>query len=313
MSVTNYQFPVEKCDVPLERRKSLEAYREHRLKCLFQLQGDSDTSVARQVYDLVWHTMMLRTLNEARRLEPNRMVNGDMWNLATAGYATLMTMGIRRLVDKSRGAISIPNILHEIERHPEFLTREFFVCNDGLPFEDQESAQPHSPMQSETMFRWAAKVGPKAYDSSRMRHEAFDKLCGKITERKRNDTVVPEVFETLRASLSANAISKVRTMADKIVAHTERVPDDKPIPIATYQDIDDALKIIVRTSNFIGHFFFFDEPFGTVVATPQYNVMDRLDRPWVQSKNIPALHEFWNQQAEVMDKWAYNVADGFLA
>ena len=35
-------------------------------------------------------------------------------------------------------------------------------------------------------------------------------------------------------------------MADKLVAHTENVPEDKPIPIATYNDMDEALGVAIR-------------------------------------------------------------------
>jgi len=53
-----------------------------------------------QVQELAWHTATFRTLNEARRIEPDRAVNGAMWELMIAGYANLMTLGIRGLVDK---------------------------------------------------------------------------------------------------------------------------------------------------------------------------------------------------------------------
>ena len=35
-------------------------------------------------------------------------------------------------------------------------------------------------------------------------------------------------------------------MADKLVAHTENVPEDKPVPIATYNDMDEALGVVIR-------------------------------------------------------------------
>jgi len=67
----------------------LSEYRLFRRKCLEYLRGDTDTSVMNQIYGLSWHTAVYRTLNEARRLEPDRVVNGAMWGLLTAGYANL--------------------------------------------------------------------------------------------------------------------------------------------------------------------------------------------------------------------------------
>lgn len=60
-----------------------------------------------QVHGLAWHTAGCRTLNEARRIEPERVANGAMWELLTSSYANLMTLGIRRLVD--RNLVQIPS------------------------------------------------------------------------------------------------------------------------------------------------------------------------------------------------------------
>jgi hypothetical protein len=103
MKVPDYEYAVEQCDVPKVRRAMLGEYRRFRHKCLEYMRGDADTSVMNQVHALAWHTAVFRTLNEARRLEPDRAVNGAMWELLTAGYANLMTLGIRRLVELELG------------------------------------------------------------------------------------------------------------------------------------------------------------------------------------------------------------------
>lgn len=59
----------------------LAEYRLFRRKCLEYLRGDAPTSVMNQVHGLAWHTAVFRTLNEARRLETERAVNGAMWEL----------------------------------------------------------------------------------------------------------------------------------------------------------------------------------------------------------------------------------------
>jgi hypothetical protein len=135
MIIPGYEYPVEQCDVPEVRRASLAEYRVFRNKCLEYMRGDASTSVMNQVQDLAWHTAVFRTLNEARRLEPNRAVNGAIWELLATGYANLMTLGIRRLVDKDSRTDSVWNVIVEVEKRPELLTREKFVCYDGLPYD----------------------------------------------------------------------------------------------------------------------------------------------------------------------------------
>lgn len=110
MRIPEYDYPVDQCDVPEVRRDALNEYRLFRRKCLEYMRGDSDTSVMNQVHNLTWHTAVLRTLNEARRIEPHREINGAMWELVTAGYASLMTLGIRRLVDRLQDRL-------RLERH----------------------------------------------------------------------------------------------------------------------------------------------------------------------------------------------------
>lgn len=84
------------------------------------LRGDADTSVMNQVYGLAWHTAVFRTLNEARRMEQDHPVNGPMWELLTTGYANIMTLGIRKLVDKHPDTDSVWNVIAQIERRPQF-------------------------------------------------------------------------------------------------------------------------------------------------------------------------------------------------
>lgn len=114
-------------------RKMLTVYRDWRCDTLERLQGSADSSVRNQITDLTWRTAVFRTLNEARRLEPTRSVNGALWELTTAGYANVMTLGIRRLVHKDPRVDSAWNVLDRISKRPELLTRELFVAHDGLP------------------------------------------------------------------------------------------------------------------------------------------------------------------------------------
>jgi hypothetical protein len=73
----------------------------------------------------------------------------------------------------------------------------------------------------------------------------------------------------------------------------------------TYSDIAAALAQIVRVANYLSSHFFYDAVSEAVVATPQFNVLEALGEPWVLTEHIPALHTYWNEICESMDKWAY--------
>jgi hypothetical protein len=164
LSSPEYNYSIEQCDVPAARRAALEKYRAFRRCCLERLTGDSETSVRIQINDLAWQTAVFRTLNEARRLEPDRKVNGALWELVTEGYATMMALGIRKLVDKNSRTDSILSIMAMLEQHSELLTRENFVCHDGLPY-DYESIRDNKYKESWPVgtTRLSAIKGPEAW------------------------------------------------------------------------------------------------------------------------------------------------------
>jgi hypothetical protein len=306
MPIPEYQFPVERCDVPAGRCALLTEYRAFRRKCLEYLRGDVPSSVMNQVYHLAWHTAVFRTLNEARRLEPDRLVNGAMWELLTEGYANIMTLGIRRLVDKDPRTDSVWNVITQIERRPELLRRENFVCFDGLPYDHARvlRARVRSADFANGKVSYVPTTGPEAWGISQLMHEAFDALAGYPERRRRLDTVHPEILEKLKAMLNHETVVTVRTMADRVVAHAERIGEEEMLPIVTYDTIDTALKHVVGAASFLSSHFFYDTAFGSVVPVPQFNVLEALDQPWVTTGNLPALHEHWHQISNAMGDWA---------
>lgn len=317
MSIPEYEYSLEQCDVPEVRRASLDKYRTFRRKCLDYMRGAADTSVMNQVHDLAWHTAVFRTLNEARRLEPDRLVNGALWELTTAGYASLMSLGIRKLVDKDPRTDSLWNVIALVERRPELLTREKFVCYDGLPYDYDAVHQDHVASLN---FRNGVHVGglptkgPKAWAMSEMLHKAFDDLSGAHpTKRRRDDKIRPSVVAAVKEGLSHPVIDKVCTLADRRIAHAERLSETSAsIPTATYNDIDQALQQVVRVANFLSTSFFYDAAFGSVVPTPQFDVLEALNQPWITTENIPALHKYWEELSQSIDAWANRARDDFL-
>ena len=314
MSFQEYEYSPEQCDVPEVRRNALIEYREFRSKCLEYLRGDADSSVMNQVHDLAWHTAVFRTLNEARRLEPARAVNGAMWDLITAGYANLMTLGIRRLVDRDPRTDSVWNVIAYVEKHPGMLRRENFVCYDGLPYDYQAVHEHHIrsgklPLNKPT---WLPTKGPDAWGTSEILHKSFDALAGYPANRGRLDTVQPSVLAALKAGLEHETIKAVCTMANRTIAHAERIDkDSNPVPPVTYNVIDQALQNIIRVASFLSARFFNDAAIGSVVPVPQFDILKALDDPWVIADNLPALHQYWHDLSNTMDKWT-DGEDDFL-
>jgi hypothetical protein len=152
--------------------------------------------------------------------------------------------------------------------------------------------------------------GPEAWAMSEIMHKAFDRLSGNPAKRKRSDIIQVSILSALKKRLSHPAIEKVCTMADRRMAHAERISEEsEAVPIVTYNDIDTALKQIVCVANFLSSSFFYDVAFGSVVATPQFDVLQHLDEPWVTLQSKPLLHTYWRELCASMDSWA-NTDDG---
>ncbi|MTV38459.1 AbiU2 domain-containing protein [Duganella radicis] len=317
MAVADYEYTVEQCDVSQQNRGRLTAYRTFRRKCLDYIRADSRTSVATQIHNLAWHTAVFKTLNEARRIEPEQKVNAGMWNLISAGYFTMVTLGVRRLVDHHAKTDSIWNVLEHLEKHPELLTRENYVCYDGVPFDHAKAFSAYVAMlevsdESGDSGTWLPAGGPDAWDTSQLLHKAFDRLAGAHGLKKRTDKIPAELFAKLKDQLRAPAIERVRTLADRSIAHAERISPDSPVPVTTFDDVEEALRIIVRVTNFLSASVFYDAAFGSVVPTPQYDVLANLDAPWISSALIPDLRDKWREVCNSMNTWADDIDDGFL-
>lgn len=109
--------------------------------------------------------------------------------------------------------------------------------------------------------------------------------------------------EKLKARLAHKAIAAVCELADRAIAHAERLtPNDKPVANVTFDTIDTALKNIIQAASFLSSHFFSDASFGSVVPIPQFNVLEHLDAPWVETAHLPMmLHAHWH---EVSDRLA---------
>jgi hypothetical protein len=227
-----------------------------------------------------------------------------------------MTLGIRKLVDKHRKTDSVWNVIATVERRPELLTREKFVCYDGLPY-NYEAVQAKYLGSLDTSgsgrIRWLPTKGPEAWGMSELLHEAFDRLAGNPPRRKRTDRIHPSILAALKERISHPAIEKVCTLADRQMAHAERISESsEAVPVATYNDIDDALEQIVGVTTFLSSRFLYDAAFGSIVPTPQFDVLEALDQPWVTPDNLPLLQKHWDEISAVMDAWADASGDEFL-
>lgn len=272
------------------------------------LRGPSIFPVSRQLSKLAWHTAVFQALNEAKRLEPTALANGPGWNLLSEGYASLMSVGIRRLLDKDERSISLARVVHKLKTNRHLLTREFFVSHDGLPYNyeacrDRYYAAVSSRRGAGTYFR--PVDGPEAWEKAEVMHEAFDRVCGNPPPRAREDTVNESIIISLESVLSSGSIALVKRFTDKVIAHTDIVkPGQQEVAVPAYTDVSNALAAITGLAHYISTAIFYDTNLGSVVPSYDGDPVEALDRPWISPENLPKLREFWEDLSSAMNQWA---------
>ena len=302
-----YKYAIEECDINESNLGALTEYRKVRQYCLEHLRGSSSHSIYRQLSKLAWHTAVFQTLNEARRLEPDAPVSGPAWKLLREGYSSLMVLGIRRLLDKDKRRISLAWVVEKLEKNSHLMTREFYVCHDGLRYDYEISRAKYYQAMSaderiETCFHPTS--GPEGWGMSEAMHEEFDKLCGYPSVRSRDDKISKSVFASMKELLSHESILTVERMASKVIAHAVIIkPGEEVGLMPTYQDVSTALETLVGLANFVCTRIFFDAQIGSIVPDYSGDPIESLDQPWVGSDNLAQLSGFWRELCTSMNAW----------
>ncbi len=95
---------------------------------------------------LVWQDAVFRLFNEAWRLEDSAQPSGVTAPLLAEavvnGYVANLVLGVSRLTDKAdygksgaRNVVSLRRLVDEIKGKRDLITRENFVCYDGLVYD----------------------------------------------------------------------------------------------------------------------------------------------------------------------------------
>ena len=139
----DYKYSIDQCDI-LDKEKG-EAFRLKRRQWMEWLSGKDPHTISNQIYSMLWDYALFCTVNELRRIaatEPESGVgfNGPVIRIFEAGFATTQATTIRRLIEKPKSdpkwaVISLRSILKDIEENLNLITRENYVCYDGLPYD----------------------------------------------------------------------------------------------------------------------------------------------------------------------------------
>jgi hypothetical protein len=315
-----YVTSIDDCDVNVTKRKKLARYRAKREEWLgwYKFREDEPHGIERQIFSMIFIDLGYRTLAEPRhKADKSQKIaarSNLLAHLLDQGYVASQVLAIRRLLDKGNDVISVRRLLDDIFKNRHLLTRENYVCYDGLPYDPD--AWQELPPSFETRMWGIQAPGLSKYAGARARHEAFDRLSGVLaSERKRDDLIRESVFQRLKQWLEVSPAKKIITLSHKFLAHAADMSSRGSLEYSGVKltDIAAVHRAIIRVERAIANELLFIAEARDVVPMPPLGLFQDLDTPYALPDSMASMQKLWDQLTDERNKWAEGVADELVS
>lgn len=208
----------EECDV--SGRPTLERFRQKRAEWVHWLDDDPDHAIWQTIHGLVWREVTYSTIAHLGDGYPGGALNNRLIGEAILnGHVTLQVLAIRRLVDTTKGVVSLAHLVRDVRLNRPLMTRENYVCFDGLPYDYAEVQQEEFATFTGGV-RWGQTSGPRAWSTSERVHAHFDALAGVTPgNRSRTDLIRPVIFNRLEEWLKESGAEEIAKWSHAYLAH----------------------------------------------------------------------------------------------
>lgn len=290
------------CSCDVSDKESLARFRERRRVWEEWQTTDEVHSIHKQIDEMIFDHAIFESINLASKIaaeneDSSVAVSPTAFWYLHKSYVANQFMAIRRLYDEDhRGdTITLKRLLRDVKENFELFTRENFVCHDGLPFDPKPDREKHN---AEMMKRGSGAhwVQRQPFHLSEQRHSLFDSLL-RIVDKSYNITGARD--ESLpvdlihRASNHLGCCANVQTIASKFIAHAadqnNRARLNDTEANITFGHIEKCHLALCSVAHFIGSDLLLDYPL--CIATPQFEVFENFNKPWVKESDITRLQE----------------------
>ena len=321
MKIDDYKYPISQCDVPSERRSQLESYRAKRRQWLTWIDGDEHHAIWTNLSSMVWTDVSYRTLRQIVIGQEDRNETGCLHNTLVAeqiiqGYVARQVLGIRRLLDKTSGVISLRRLIIDMRSNWPLFTRENYVCHDGLPYDYEAVMVKEMTARAGGGAFWAATTGPDAWATARMAHEQFDRLAEiNPSQRAREDRLPKTLLGTIESWLDGSGAEQLADWSYQYLAHAGGPDRRRQIEegLVNADKISEAIKTLVRATEAVSAYVLLaGGRMNGLVPVAQFDQFEHLGQPAVQPGLEGEASAFWDALSRERDAYAAAVEDELI-
>ena len=264
---------------PIETGQNLQAYERCLQKWRRWLRDDPHHALWPQIYSMLLADMTFRAIAAVADADPKSALHSPILMRAiVTGYASDQALSVRRLVDMTKGVISLRKLVGDLRNNLSLMTRENFVC-----------------------------AGGHTYDGNPMGHLRFDRLTGiDEAKRRRDDRIPRRLIIKLDGWLDTEEINAVKEWSNARVAHTLDLTARSVDPATltpTAKTVAMAQRRIVRTAEAVSAYLLGDPAHLAIVPVFQYSQFHRFEMLLSNPDAMKSAHEHWHAMAEERDQW----------
>jgi hypothetical protein len=314
MMSSSYTYSLEQCDVRDKRR--LEQYRAKRVVWLSWLETDEHHAIWSTIQSLVWTDVAFRCLTGfTTDRAPTSLENTLLAEALINGYVATQILAIRRLIDRGSDVISLPRLVKDIKSHASLLTREHYVCHDGLPYDWERVQREEMSTQVGRAGRgiWVSTTGPAAWGTSQMAHDQFDKLS-KVSsnQRQRDDLIEASILQKVESWLNTSGAVELGKWSSVYLAHAGGTNAREALSTfrVTADRISDAIRNLARVAEAIGAYVLWSSGrLNALMTTPQFDPFEGLELGVMAASQQSAAHTLWDKLSHERDTCLASVAE----
>lgn len=292
-SLIKYKCRISKCDIM--DKDGGRKFRDKRRQWLDWLKGKDPHAILTQIYDMLWNYALFCTINELLQVSEKRPIkrvgfNNDVMLLFRAGFFTIQAATIRRIIERpKRGkkgriihglkVISIGRILEDMKDNIHLITRENYVCYDGLPYDPSRST-----------------------DSERL-HKVFDRLSNVGPScRNRHDLIDMDKFSWFDQQIGK--CEDIKVFVDKFIAHGADPATRRGRRGLSLKRLKECHRLIYRVTTRISKDLLDASSLGGL-PVPQYDHLANLEKTWATPQRLRRAAEKWDEYAREVAAWDY--------